>query len=156
MHEHATPDNVDFMDEDDGTNDPGYREDGQLEPTEMTEDELEEEDCAPEQYSRERNEHAQGMRMRNRINLFLRSVEMRSCSFWERSHRLHVVPIMADNDRAGRQDLTGLSSWGCVCAAFAVPLRLWDEESYHAFCATVNEYLEQTQNGEEEDRTGLL
>ncbi len=140
-------------------------------PDEPTEDDLEEADSAPtafadededEEYphefpvARTRNMHAESSRVRNRVNLFLRSVSMRSCSYWERNHRQYVAPIMARNDQAGRQDETGLSAWGHVCAAFAVPLRHWDEESFQSFCARASEYLEQTQNGAEHNTAGLL
>lgn len=153
MHERATPDNADFMtpatlrdDDDDGTNDPGYTEDG-MEPTEMTEDELEEEDCAPEPMTR--NRHADSMRVRNRLNMICRNIGVRSCSFWERTCHLNLTPVRA---RAH----AGLSPYLQVAAHFDMPLHDWDEDNVQSFIASVNNYLEQTQNGNEHFVSGLL
>lgn len=121
---------------------------------EPTEDDLEEADSAPTLFYEDADDFANrgegnavwARSMRNRLNILLRDHGLRSCSFWERSYRLHIAHIEDRND---------LSAWGEVAASFEVPLYDWDGESYNAFCAAVSTYLEETQSGAEYDMTGL-
>jgi len=77
--------------------------------------------------------------MRNRINGFLRSCELQSCSYWTRyySERLDIID---------GEEHTDLSPFNRVCAHFVVPLYDWDDDNWNSFAMDVNYYLEVVQN----------